>query len=118
METTWVIPPSKLHRKEYVETTWIFRSSKLHQKKYVEIAWIFRPAKITSKKVSGNEVDFSTIEITSKKYAIMTWKFVQIWSLMYRRNIHVQLTSIRRGVPVEKELGVQLSHKHPLNSLT
>ena len=32
METTWIFPPSKLHRKKYVETTWIFRSAKSHRK--------------------------------------------------------------------------------------
>ena len=56
-------------------------------------------SEITSKKVRGNNVDFSSIEITSKKYAEMTWKFAEIWSLTYRRNIHVEPTSIRRGVP-------------------
>ena len=59
----------------------------------------FSTSEITSKKVRGNYVNFSTIEITSKKYAGMTWKFVEIWSSMYRRNIHVESTSIRRGVP-------------------
>ena len=55
---------------------------------------------ITAKKVRGNHVDFSSSEITSKKYTEMTWKFVEIWSSTYRRNIHVELTWIRRGVPV------------------
>ena len=78
----------------------------------------FLTIEITSKKLRGNSVDFSTSKITSKKYVEMTWKFVEIWSSTYRRNIHVESTSIRRGVPVGKELGVQLSHKHPLNGLT
>ena len=30
----------------------------------------------------------------------MTWKLVETWSLMNRRNIHVESTSIRCGVPV------------------
>ena len=60
----------------------------------------FSNIEITSKKVRGNHVGFSTIEITSKKYAEMTWKFVEIWFSTYRRNIHVELTWIRRGVPV------------------
>ena len=60
----------------------------------------FSTSEITSKKVRGNHVDFSTIEITSKKYAEMTWKFVEIWSSTYRRNIHVESTWIRCGVPV------------------
>ena len=60
----------------------------------------FSTSEITSKKVRGNHVDFSTIEITSKKYAEMTWKFVEILSSTYRRNIHVESTWIRRGVPV------------------
>ena len=54
-----------------------------------------------SKKVGGNDVDFSNSEITSKKYVEMTWKFVEIWSSTYRRNIHVESMWIRRGVPVK-----------------
>ena len=60
----------------------------------------FSTIEITSKKRRGNHVDFSTSETTSKKYAEMTWKFVEIWSSTYRRNIHVESTWIRRGVPV------------------
>ena len=60
----------------------------------------FSTSEITSKKVRGNHVDFSTIEITSKKYAEMTWKFVEILSATYRRNVHVESTWIQRGVPV------------------
>ena len=60
----------------------------------------FSTSEITSKKVCGNHVDFSTIEITSKRYVEMTWKFVEIWSSTYRRNIHVKWTWIRRGVRV------------------
>ena len=60
----------------------------------------FSTIEITSKKVRGSYVDFSTIEITSKKYAEMTWKFIEIWSSTYQRNIHVESTWIRRGVPV------------------
>ena len=41
-----------------------------------------------------------------EKYAEMTWKFVEIWSSTYRHNIHVESTSIRRGVPVGILLGV------------
>ena len=61
---------------------------------------------ITSKKVRGNHVDFSTIEITSQKYAEMTWKFVEIWSSTYRRNIqrriHVDWTWCARWVSMLK----------------
>ena len=60
----------------------------------------FSTSKITPIKVRGNSVDFSTIEITSKKYAEMTWKSVEIWSSMYQRNIHIESTWIRRGLPV------------------
>ena len=60
----------------------------------------FSTIEITSKKVRGNDMDFSTSEITSKKYVETTWKFVKTWSSTYRRNIHVESTSIRRGVPV------------------
>ena len=60
----------------------------------------FSTREITSKKVRGNEVHFSISEITSKKYVEMTWKLVEIWSSTYRRNIDVEATWIRRGVPV------------------
>ena len=60
----------------------------------------FSTIEITSKEVRGNDVDFSISETTSKKYMETTWKFVKIWSSMYRRNIHVESTSIRHGVPV------------------
>ena len=49
MEARWIFQPSKLHRQKYVETTWIFRSSKLHRKKDVETTWIFRSAKLHRK---------------------------------------------------------------------
>ena len=79
----WFFGPSKLHWKMYVETTWIFRPSKLHPKRYLETARIFRPAKLIRKK---------NVE--------MRWKFVEIFSSTYRRNIDVELTSIRRGMTV------------------
>ena len=85
----------------------------------------FSTIEITSKKVRGNDVDFSTIEITSrkvrgnnmdfsirkitlKKYVETMWKFVEIWSLTYRRIIHVESTSIRRDVPVGYTLLLQI----------
>ena len=64
----------------------------------------FLTSEITSKRVRGNHVDFSTIEFTSKKYPEMTWKFVEICSSTYRRNIHVESTCIRRGVPIGNAL--------------
>ena len=39
-----------------------------------------------------------------------TWKFVEIWSSTYRRNIYVECTSIRRGVPVGRALHALMSH--------
>ena len=56
-----------------VKTTWIFQSSKLYRKRYVETTWIFRSAKLHR----------------GRKYVGMTWKFIEIWSLTYRRNIDV-----------------------------
>ena len=60
----------------------------------------FQQSKLHWKKVSRNNVDFSISEITSKKYVEMTWKFVKIWSLTYRRNIDIKSTWIRRGMSV------------------
>ena len=87
---------SKRVRGNHVDFSTIEITSKKVRGNHVDFSTI----EITSKKVRGNHVDFSTIEITSKKYAEMTWKFVKIWSSTYRRNIHVESTSIRRGVPV------------------
>ena len=39
-------------------------------------------------------------KVTSKKYVEMTWKFVEIWSSVYRLNVDVELMSIRRDVPI------------------
>ena len=81
----------------------------------------FCTIEITSKKVPGNDKDFSTIEIrpekvcgndmdvliseiTSKKYVETTWKFAEIWSSTYQRNIHVESMSNRHCVPVGKLL--------------
>ena len=67
----------------------------------------FSTIEITSKKMRGNNVDFSTIEIMTKKvcgsdvnfsiseitlikYVGKTWKFVEVWSSTYQRNIHVK----------------------------
>ena len=76
-----------------------FLTSKITPKKVHGNNVDFSTSEITSKKVHGNDVDFSIGEITSKKYVEMTWKFVKIWSLMYRRNIYVESTSIQHGVP-------------------
>ena len=39
----------------------------------------------------------------------MAWKLSNIWFLTYRRNISVESTSIRRGVPVGLALSVHLA---------
>ena len=56
--------------------------------------------KITLKKVCQNDADFSPIEITLKKYVKMTWKFVDIFSATYRRNIAIESTLIWCSVSV------------------
>ena len=56
----------------------------------------FSTIEIKSKKVGGKNVDISISEITSKKYVEMTWKFVEIWSSTYRRNIGVDSTFCAR----------------------
>ena len=60
----------------------------------------FSTIQITLKKSTWKPREFSTSKITSKKYAEMAGKFVEIWSLTYQCNIHVESTWIRRGVPV------------------
>ena len=76
----------------------------------------FSTIKMTSTKVRGNDVGFSISETTSKKYVKTTWRFVQIWSSTYRRNIHVESTSIRRGVPVGLKLQGQKLEKLSISS--
>ena len=39
----------------------------------------------------------------------MAWKLPEIWFLTYRRNIGVESTSIRRGVPIGLALSVHLA---------
>ena len=58
----------------------------------------FSHIKITLTKVHWNNVHFSPTEITSTRYVEMTWKFVDIFSSMYRYYIAIKSTSIRRGV--------------------
>ena len=60
----------------------------------------FSIIKIISKKIRSNDMDFSISKITSKKYVEMIWKFVEVWSSTFRRNIHVESMSIWLGVPV------------------
>ena len=116
MKTTWIFWTGKLHRKKHVGKTWIFWPTKMHQKSTwkqggffdIEITLKktrgknadFWTIEITSKKVCGKGVNFSISENTSKKYVEVTWKFEKIRPLTYRRNIHVESTSIRHGLPV------------------
>ena len=77
-----------------------FSTSEITSKKVSRNNVDFSTSEITSKKVRGNDVDFMISKIKSRKYVEMTWKIVEISSLMFRRNIDVELTSIRRGAPV------------------
>ena len=60
----------------------------------------FSTIKITWRKVRGSDVNFSISKITLKKYVNITWKFVQIWSSTYQRNIYIESATIWRGVPI------------------
>ena len=91
---------NKITSKKVIRNTVDISTKEITSKKVGGNDVDFSTIEITSKKVRGNDVDFSTSEITSKKYVETTWKFVEIWSSTYRRNIHVESTSIRRGVPV------------------
>ena len=93
-------PPVKISLKKVHANNVGFYTIKITSKKVRENDMDFFIIEITSKKVRGNGMDFSISKITSKKYAEMAWKFVEIWSWTYRRNIHVESTSIRRSVPV------------------
>ena len=56
----------------------------------------FSTIEMTLKKVRGNDVDFSISEIILKKFVETTWKFVEIWSSTYRRNIHVESSRVAK----------------------
>ena len=84
----------KKGRENYVN----FFTSEISPKKILGNNVDFLTIDITPKNVRGNDVEFSISKITSKKYVKMTWKFVDICSSMYQRNIHVQSTSISWGV--------------------
>ena len=101
VETPWIFRRKKLHLQKYVETRWIFRPSKLHRKTYVETTWIFPPSKLHRKKYMETTWIFPPSNLHWEKY-VKTWKFIEIWSLTYRRNIHVESTSIRRGALLGK----------------
>ena len=53
-----------------------------------------------SQKLPGSDINFSNKEVTLKKYVDVMWKFFEIWSLSYRRNLHVESRWIQAGVPV------------------
>ena len=76
-----------------------FSTSEITPKKVSENNEDFSTNEDTSIKVRGKDVDFSISKTTLKKYVEMTWKFVEILSSTYRRNIDVESTSIRCGVP-------------------
>ena len=101
VKTTSIFGPSKLHRKQYVKKTWILHPPKLCYKKvvkkYMETMLVFDHRNYV-KKVRGSNVHFSISEVTAKKHVEITWRFFKIWQ--YRRNIHIESTSIPRGVPV------------------
>ena len=101
---------SKLRWKTSIKTMCIFRPNNYIQKVRGNDV-CFSTIGITPIKVRGNNVDFLTIKTTSRKYAEMTQKFVEIWSSMYRRNIHVEWTWIWRGVPVGTFLQPTFSEK-------
>ena len=77
-----------------------YSTSKVISKKVLGNNLNFSPIEITSGKVRGNNVDFLISEITAEKYVEMTLKFVEIWSLMFRRNVGIESTWSRRGVPI------------------
>ena len=96
VETTWIFGSSNLHRGNEVD----YLTSKITSKNVRGNNVDFLNSQITSQKVRGNDVDFSISEIISKKYVEMTWRFVKICSSTYQRNIEVESTWIRCGVPV------------------
>ena len=60
----------------------------------------FSTIEVTSKNIRETNIDYLISKITFKKYVEMTYKFVKVWSSTYRRNIHIESTSIQCEVPV------------------
>ena len=60
----------------------------------------FSSINITTNKVRQNDVEFSSIVQHRKNTSKRTWKFVDIFFLMYRRNIDIELTWMRSVVLV------------------
>ena len=113
METEWIFRPSKLHQK----STWKkqrYFDQRITPTKVRGNNVDFSTINIKPNKVRGNSMDFSIIEITSKKvrgndvdfrpaklHRKNKWKLRGNSSKFgLRRNIHVESTSIQRGVSV------------------
>ena len=94
----FIFYPSKLRRSKYVESTSIFLLIEIAQNKVYRNNVDFLPIEIMSKKLLRNDVDFSHNEITSKMYVEVTWKFIDIFFLTYRRNIDINSMTVRCGV--------------------
>ena len=72
-----------------------FSTSKITPKKVRGNSDNFSTSEIISKNVFGNNADFSSTDIT-----LIRRRFFEVWSLMYLRNINVELASTRCGVSV------------------
>ena len=102
-KSTWKQREFFDHWNHTEKATWKQRGLFDHQNYIEKSTWKqrgFSDQRNYVEKSTWKRLDFLTIAITSKKYAEMTWKFVEIWFLTYRRNIHVESTWIRRGVPI------------------
>ena len=116
MKTTWRFWLEKLHRKRFVEIRWIFLPSKLHRKSTWKNRGYFDQRNYTEKSLWKQRRFFSHLNYIEKrmwkrrrffnqrnyieKVRGIAWIFAETWSLMNRRNIHVESASIRCGVPV------------------
>ena len=91
--------PSKLHQMiqwNNGDFSSIEIRSKVVHRNDVDIS----PIDVTPDEVCRIYIDFSLIEITLKKHVKMTWKFIDIFYSMCRRNIDIKSMLIWRGVSV------------------
>ena len=94
------IPSIKITSKEVHRNDVEFLSIEITSRKVHWNNVNFSLINIASNKIRRNYVDFSPIDITWKKCVEMTWKFVDIFFLTYRRNININSTSTRHVMPV------------------
>ena len=95
--------------KKYVEMTWIFRPSKLHRKSSWNWRGYFDHRNYIEKSTWNQRGYFDHRNYIEKVHGIDVENRRNL-VFTYRRNIYIESTSIRRGVPVGRALHALMSH--------